>query len=146
MLHRVVLAMTRDNINALPTLFKTYDSSTAFESCTIWQVARATSAAVGLFESIKLGRDGIEFVDAAFGYNNPCEVLIQEALKQFPGRRQMRILSFGTSIGDVVNIGDFSALIISALRNMVLSSKRVAHCNCRVGRSWKDTDCTRDCL
>ncbi|KAL1974928.1 hypothetical protein VTN31DRAFT_5132 [Thermomyces dupontii] len=50
-----VLAITRDNIDAPPTLFKTYDSSTAFESCTIWQVARATSAAVGFFESMRLG-------------------------------------------------------------------------------------------
>ena len=47
MSQKVILAMAKDDINALPTLFKPYDSSTVFESCTIWQVARATSAAVG---------------------------------------------------------------------------------------------------
>ncbi|KAL1993077.1 hypothetical protein VTN49DRAFT_3834 [Thermomyces lanuginosus] len=122
----VVLATTRDNFEALPTLFTTYDVSTAFETCTIWQVARATSAAVGFFESIKLGRDEIEFVDAAFGHNNPCEVLIREAQKQFPERHQMRILSIGTGLGDVITIKDSPASIISALRNMVTSSKMVA--------------------
>ncbi|KAL1978564.1 hypothetical protein VTN31DRAFT_1423 [Thermomyces dupontii] len=94
----VVLAITKDNVDAAPTLFKTYGSSTAFESCTVWEVARATSAAVGFFESIKLGRDEIEFVDASFGYNNPCEFLIQEGQKQFPERRQLRILSIVTGL------------------------------------------------
>ncbi|KAL1997023.1 hypothetical protein VTN49DRAFT_7888 [Thermomyces lanuginosus] len=48
------LAITKDNVDAPPTLFATYDSSIAFESCTVWPVARATSAAIGFFESIRL--------------------------------------------------------------------------------------------
>jgi patatin-like phospholipase/acyl hydrolase len=75
----VVLAITKANIDTRPTLFTTYDSSAAFQDCTIWQVARATSAATTFFKSIELGRDKIEFIDAGFGYNNPCEVLIEEA-------------------------------------------------------------------
>ncbi|KAL1978248.1 hypothetical protein VTN31DRAFT_1107 [Thermomyces dupontii] len=94
----VVLAITKDNVDAPPTLFTTYDSPTTFELCTVWQVARATSAAIGFFESIRLGRDDIEFVDANFGYNNPCETLVQEGQKQFPKRRQMRILSIARAL------------------------------------------------
>ncbi|EWZ28291.1 hypothetical protein FOZG_17997 [Fusarium oxysporum Fo47] len=86
-----VLAITKQNLDAPPTLFTTYDSSASFHGCTIWQVARATSAATTFFKSIKVGRDEIEFVNAGFGYNNPCEVLLQEAQRQFPGRRQMRL-------------------------------------------------------
>ncbi|KAL1993504.1 hypothetical protein VTN49DRAFT_3453 [Thermomyces lanuginosus] len=128
----IVLAITRDNIDAPPTLFRTYDSSTAFEACTIWEVAQATSAAVSFFESIRLGRDNIEFVDAAFGYNNPCEVLVQEARRQFPDRRQMRILSIGSGLGDVVTIKDSQESIIRALEAMAASSKKVAHnLNCQ---------------
>ncbi|KAL1997361.1 hypothetical protein VTN49DRAFT_3963 [Thermomyces lanuginosus] len=122
----VVLAITKDDIDAPPALLRTYDSSTFFKSCKIWEVARATSAAVGFFKPIKLGRDGIEFVDATFGYNNPCEVLIQEARKQFPGRCQMRILSIGTGLGDVITIQDSPTSIISALRKMATSSRSVA--------------------
>ncbi|KAL1989597.1 hypothetical protein VTN49DRAFT_6794 [Thermomyces lanuginosus] len=121
-----VLAITKDNVDAPPTLFTTYESSTAFESCTIWEVARATSATVGFFDSIRLGRDEIEFVDAAFGYNNPCEILLQEARKQFPGHSQMRILSIRTGLGDVVTIEDSPASVIKALRDMATSSNRVA--------------------
>ena len=124
--HRVVLAITKDNIDALPTLFKTYDTSTAFDSCTIWQVARATSAALTFFKPIKVGRDEIEFIDASFGCNNPCEILIEEGQRQFPKRGQMRILSIGTGLGDVVTIKDYRFSIINALKQMATSSRKVA--------------------
>ncbi|KAK8053308.1 Patatin/Phospholipase A2-like protein [Apiospora saccharicola] len=64
--------------------FATDDRSTAFNDCTIWQVARATSAATTFFESIKLGRDKIEFIDAGLRYNNPCEDLIEIAPNPYP--------------------------------------------------------------
>ena len=120
----MVLAITKDNIDGPPTLFQTYDTSTAFDTSTLWQVARATSAATTFFKSIRVGRDGIEFVDAGFGYNNPCDILIQEAQREFPGRGQMRILSVGTGLGDVVAIKDRRLYIIDALKKMATSSKK----------------------
>ena len=126
MCHSVVLAITKDNVDAPPTLFKTYDTSASLDSCTIWQVARATSAATTFFKPIKVGRDEIEFVDAGFGYNNPCEILIEEARRQFPDREQMRVLSIGTGLGDVVTIGNTRLSIINALKKMATSSKKVA--------------------
>ncbi|KXH59138.1 phosphorylase superfamily protein, partial [Colletotrichum salicis] len=122
----VVLAITKDNVDAPPTLFTTYDKSTGFDGCPIWQVARATSAATTFFKPIRIGRDGVEFVDAGFGYNNPCEVLIDEARRQFPSRPQLQVLSIGTGLGDVVSIGNTRMGIIRALKNMATSSKKVA--------------------
>ncbi|KAH7162472.1 acyl transferase/acyl hydrolase/lysophospholipase [Dactylonectria estremocensis] len=122
----VVLAITKDNVDALPTLFTTYDTSTGLEECTIWQVARATSAATTFFKPIRVGRDDIEFVDAGFGYNNPCEVLITEAKKQFPSRDEMRVISIGTGLGDVVAIGKTRTSILKALKKMATTSKKVA--------------------
>lgn len=126
MLYRVVLAITKENVDAPPTLFTTYDKTTPFKGCTIWQVARATSAATTFFKSIKLGRDGIEFVDAGFGYNNPCRVLVDEAKAQFPKRSQLHVLSIGTGLGDVVTINDSRVSILKALKNMATTSKKVA--------------------
>lgn len=77
--HIVVLTITKDNVDTPPTLFKIYDTSADFDGYTIWQVVCATSAATTFFKSIRVGRDGIEFVDAGFGYNNPREILIEEA-------------------------------------------------------------------
>ena len=35
---RVILAITSANVDTLPTLFKTYEKSAGFKSCTVWQV------------------------------------------------------------------------------------------------------------
>ncbi|KAL2887391.1 pyruvate kinase [Ceratocystis lukuohia] len=118
----VVLAITKANIEALPTLFKTYAKTTGLSECKIWEVARATSAASTFFEPMKLGRDKIEFIDAGFGHNNPCESLIVEA-KGLCQDRQMLVLSLGTGLGDVVEIGETRKSIIEALKKMSLSSK-----------------------
>jgi len=122
-----VLAITKDNIDARPILFKTYNDSDAFANCAIWQVARATSAATTFFKSIKCGRDGIEFIDAGFGYNNPCEVLIEEARNLFPEAPEMLVLSIGTGLGDVVEIKDSRASILNALKTMASESNKVAN-------------------
>lgn len=89
-------------------------------------MARATSAATTFFKSIQVGRDQIEFIDAGLGYNNPCEILIKEAQRQFPNRGQMQVLSIGTGLGDVLTISSSWRSIISALKDMATSSKKVA--------------------
>ncbi|KAI1496127.1 FabD/lysophospholipase-like protein [Biscogniauxia marginata] len=135
----IVLAMTKENADAVPTLFKTFDSSSIFKSCTIWEVARATSAATTFFKSIKCGRDQIEFIDAAFGFNNPCEVLIREARNQFPefSIRQFRVISIGTGLGDVVTIQDTRTSILRALKAITTTSKKVAD---RLDAEYGDTN------
>lgn len=113
-------------MDALPTLFTTYDKSAALKDSKIWEVARATSAATTFFKPIKVGRDGIEFIDAAFGFNNPCEVLIEEAQRQFPDRKYLQVLSLGTGLGDVVTIDDTRKSILKALKKMTTTTKKVA--------------------
>ncbi|KAI1172576.1 acyl transferase/acyl hydrolase/lysophospholipase [Nemania sp. FL0916] len=120
-----ILTITKVNVDGLPTLLRTYDMSEKYQGCTIWQVARATSAATTFFKSIKLGRDNVEFIDAGFGYNNPCEVLIDEAQRQFPDRRELQILSIGTGLGKIVGIKGRRS-ILKALEKMASTSTRVA--------------------
>ncbi|KAI1778195.1 acyl transferase/acyl hydrolase/lysophospholipase [Hypoxylon cercidicola] len=122
----VVLAVTKENVDARPTLFKTYDTTSGFRDCTIWEVARATSAASTFFKPIRCGRDQIEFIDAAFGYNNPCEALIEEAQRQFPKGSHMNILSVGTGLGAVVTIKNTRLSILKTLKSIATSSKKVA--------------------
>jgi patatin-like phospholipase/acyl hydrolase len=124
--YRVVLAITKSNIDAGPTLFETYDTSASFHGCTIWQVARATSAATTFFKPIEIGRDAIRFIDAGFGYNNPCDELIKEARRVLPRHRKLQVLSIGTGLGGVVNIKDRRMSIITALKRMATSSQKVA--------------------
>ncbi|KAI1170819.1 hypothetical protein F4777DRAFT_567873 [Nemania sp. FL0916] len=133
----VILSITKENADALPTLFATYDTSTSFEDCSIWQIARATSAATTFFKSIKIGRDNIEFIDAGLKYNNPCEILIREVKHKFLGRRELQILSIGTGLGDVVTIKDKRLSILNALKNLATSSKAVAE---RLDYQYKHSD------
>ncbi|PHH49992.1 Vegetative incompatibility protein HET-E-1, partial [Ceratocystis fimbriata CBS 114723] len=119
-----VLTMTKANIETLPTFLTTYHTPGYLTDCKVWEVARATCAAITLFDPIKLGRDGIEFIDASHGYNNPCEALIWEAERQFPGRPIM-ILSIGTGLDDVVEISDSREFVLEALKKMATSFKQI---------------------
>jgi patatin-like phospholipase/acyl hydrolase len=135
--YSVVLAITKANVDGPPALFKTNDTSTSYQDCTIWQVARATSAATTFFKSIQLGRDKIEFIDAGFGYNNPTEILVEEAEKEFPGHGQLHILSIGTGLGRVVTIHDSRRSILSALKTMASESTKVAR---KLDNKYKEGD------
>jgi len=121
----VVLAITKINVNAGPTLFRTYDVEPAWEGCKIWEVARATSAATTFFNPIKTGRDGIAFVDAGFGYNNPCEVLLAEADKAIPGRPTSCIVSIGTGLKRAIGVSAKPSTLLGALVRMATSSRTV---------------------
>ncbi|KAJ5425195.1 hypothetical protein N7465_000265 [Penicillium sp. CMV-2018d] len=122
----VVLAIMKANLDAGPTLFRTYDNSTALNGLTIWEAVRATSAATTFFKPIKIGRDQIEYIDAGFGHNNPCDKLIAEAKEVFPGRSDMQILSIGTGLGNGVGIKSNFISIIGAMKKMATSSNKVA--------------------
>ncbi|KAB2098891.1 hypothetical protein AG0111_0g12907 [Alternaria gaisen] len=121
----VVLAVTKADVGALPTKFKTYSIGDDFKHCKIWEVARATSAATTFFESISIGHQDIEFIDAGFGHNNPSEVLLIEAEDTFPDDIYDCILSIGTGLGDVITIKDSRRSIIRALKSMASHSQAV---------------------
>ncbi|GAB1310986.1 Calcium-independent phospholipase A2-gamma [Madurella fahalii] len=71
---------------------------------TIWQAARATTAASTYFKPQKLGI-GLEeqlFIDAAIGINNPIEYLLKEAVDEFGSARRLGcVVSIGTGTRDV---------------------------------------------
>ncbi|KAL2886901.1 FabD/lysophospholipase-like protein [Ceratocystis lukuohia] len=129
-----VLALTKVNIDTHPTLFTTYGTSSAFSGCTVWDVATAVSTANILSGSTELGRDKEVFISAEFGYNNPCEILISEAEKKFKDR-ELIILSIGTGITKVVEIGDESESLNSALAKLGASSKT---CEIRLDDKYHD--------
>ena len=124
--YSVVLAITKSNVRAMPTLFKSYERTQSLKDCAIWEVARATSAATTFFKSIKCGRDQIEFIDAGFGFNNLCEVLLQEAQAVFPNATFQSVVSIGTGLSGVVRIRDTRTSILKALKDMASSSQQVA--------------------
>lgn len=124
----VVLAIKKDDISGPPTLFKTYATDPQMAECKIWEVARATSAATTYFRSIPCGRDNVEFIDAGFGYNNPCRILLDEARTVFPKCKlsHFTVLSIGSGIKKNIGISNSRSSILLALKDMASDSDRVA--------------------
>ncbi|KAL2884914.1 putative acyl transferase acyl hydrolase lysophospholipase [Ceratocystis lukuohia] len=121
----VVLATTKVDVTAPPMLFRTYQTHSSWSECKVWELGRATSAMVGLFRSIKLGRDKETFMNSSFGHRNPCKVLIDEAAT-LSDHQEKLILSIGMGIGDTTDISDTKSSIRHALKIMATSSKRIA--------------------
>jgi hypothetical protein len=57
-------------------LFRTYGVRASVEPCSILEACRATSAATSFFPSITI--NGVEYVDGAFGFNNPSDIILKE--------------------------------------------------------------------
>ncbi|GAB1319353.1 Calcium-independent phospholipase A2-gamma [Madurella fahalii] len=91
-----------------PLLIRSYTNPDSVDflsaaDCTIWQAARAPSAAATFFDPIKIGRQ--MFVDGATGMNNPVEPVLKEAKSIWPdaiswGRIQC-LISIGTGVPDL---------------------------------------------
>ena len=124
-LYSIVLAVTKADVGAPVTKFKTYNIEDDFRDCKIWEIACATSAATTFFPSCSCGLQEIEFIDAGFGHNNPTEVLLNEASKLFYPEQIDCILTIGTGLDGVVPVKDSRRSIINALSKMASNSQAV---------------------
>lgn len=86
-----------------PVLLRSYTTWLAsdenYESCCIWEAARATSAAPLFFEPTRLSggaTGGATFVDGALHLNNPITEVVREAESLWPGTKLKSIVSIGT--------------------------------------------------
>jgi len=81
-----------------PILFKNYRGATQVDEidCAIWEAARATSAASSFFKHITIQNQ--RFTDGATGYNNPIDLVLEEACQVWPDAttRIERLVSIGT--------------------------------------------------
>jgi hypothetical protein len=90
-----------------PVLFRTYrvPKNASFD-CTIWEAARATSAAPTIFKRIVIGGPGSRqpYIDGGVGLNNPTQHILQEAELIFPDRYVACIISIGTGQAGTISI------------------------------------------
>ncbi len=139
MVNSFVCAVSTTDVThgAGPTLFRSYDVAKNKEhNCTIWEAARATSAAPTFFKSIKIGSpgSGIEYVDAGLGYNNPVNEVIAEAARVFGEDAPIAgIVSIGTGQSGSVGLAKPDTFqkwlptnLINVLEKIATNSGRVA--------------------
>jgi len=108
--HRFVCTYETKALGGSPVLLRTYETGSAPINCTIWEAARATSAAPTFFPPIKFrDRTGGEFIDAGVGCNNPTKILIKEAksyyrLKGYTAAKPTCLVSIGTGQKDLIQL------------------------------------------
>ena len=95
---------------------------------TIWQAARATSAAPRYFKRLKIGPSAAqeEFLDGGVGANNPTKHMIREAYRVYKNRGVACIISIGTGVKNVSEFKEptfgqklFPEELIDVLKDMV---------------------------
>jgi predicted acylesterase/phospholipase RssA len=94
-----VVAMSASNADGPPTLFRSYrcDGFNA-NKCTIWQAARATSAAPSFFRRmfVDVPTPGGWFIDGGVRFNNPSELALAEARRFWMPVKRFCLVSVGT--------------------------------------------------
>ncbi|KIW95345.1 uncharacterized protein Z519_03929 [Cladophialophora bantiana CBS 173.52] len=92
-------------VNAVTThaeLLRTYRLNKPGQThypCTVWEAARATSAAPMYFEPIEIGgKIKTTFVDGGLRDNNPVGLVTAEAHRIWPGRKIGCLVSLGTGV------------------------------------------------
>jgi len=96
--------MSALNLNARkPRLFRTYKAP-EYQSpnCTIWEAARATSAAPMFFEPILIDEE--PFIDGGMGRNNPINQVLEEAELMFPHQDIACIVSIGAGQAQTISV------------------------------------------
>ncbi|KAG9245803.1 acyl transferase/acyl hydrolase/lysophospholipase [Calycina marina] len=102
-----------ENISGTLAILRSYRNLThpvkQFHTMKLWQACRATSAATTFFDPVDV--NGSRYSDGALIYNNPVQLVHNEAGEMFPGEPTL-IISLGTGIAaykefspNVLNIG-----------------------------------------
>lgn len=101
--------------------------STAEEpfDCTIWEAARATSAAPTFFAPIKFP-NGMDFRDGGLGANNPIFELINEVRKEYPTRDISTIVSLGTGVSSSMKLGRGLISVAEACSKIAMNTEKTA--------------------
>ena len=74
-------------------------------SCTVWEGARATSAATTFFDPITIGQYQQTFVDGGAEQNNPIQEAYDEAHAIWPDREIECLVSIGTGLSPLEAFG-----------------------------------------
>lgn len=96
------------------------------EKCTIWEACRATSAATGFFEPITIGSCGQRFIDGAITYNNPVQLVYNEAQDIFGQSRADNaiLVSIGTGRGPLKPFQGNLKNIVEAMKKLMTDSQK----------------------
>ncbi|KAL9616188.1 MAG: hypothetical protein Q9160_008919 [Pyrenula sp. 1 TL-2023] len=98
-----------------------------YDSCTIWEACRATSAATSFFDPIAIGPYDQKFADGAIMYNNPIQLVHREAETLWPDRaHDATLLSLGTGSAPSPALEGNIVKVAQALKDIVVQTESTA--------------------
>ncbi|CAD0047936.1 unnamed protein product [Aureobasidium pullulans] len=103
-----------------PFIMRSFEGYPPLGDLTIWQAARATSAAPTFFKQLVIGNH--QFIDGGLGSNNPCRVLLKECQQIYrkkPGCTVSCIISIGSGMPKNIGISELNGIGFSWLRDVV---------------------------
>jgi predicted acylesterase/phospholipase RssA len=115
--------------NSEPAILRSYDTDEVellYDECKIWEACRATSAATTFFDPIKIGPFDQEFADGAIIYNNPIQLVHQEAKSLWPGE-DLLLVSIGTGSAPGGSFTGNIKNIVEAMKSIVTQTERTAN-------------------
>ena len=86
-------------------------------SASIWEVARATSAAPTYFLPITI--DDVEYGDGGTGWNNPTKEAIAEARNKWPNCPIGILVSIGTGLEEALQLNDTSKEVPEIIQSLL---------------------------
>lgn len=129
LMHGSFVVAVRSN-NTAAALLRSYRNpnlpNVLLEECKIWEACRATSAATTLFDPIRIGKYGQEFIDGAVRYNNPIQLVHREAESLWPGR-DVFILSIGTGSAPGKSFQGNLKDVVKSLKDIVVETEQTAN-------------------
>ncbi|KAL8734464.1 MAG: hypothetical protein Q9181_003167 [Wetmoreana brouardii] len=124
---------------AYPRIFRSYPiRENASTNCKIWEAARATTAAPTFFKRITIVDDGgaqEDFLDGGLRFNNPAELVIEEAMRTFGGASKLGCLvSIGTGHRGTIGLSHPDAFqkiiptgMVKVLKEIATNCEAIAH-------------------
>ncbi|KAL3459275.1 hypothetical protein BJX64DRAFT_291389 [Aspergillus heterothallicus] len=124
---RVFVCATRTANTALAIMRSYRSDEEDSAQGTIWEVARATSAAPTFFPPIKFGNPPAEYVDGALVHNNPIRLLMGEVNKVWgPNRELCCVVSIGTGTPLTPKLGSMGVSVLKACAKLATNADNIA--------------------
>jgi hypothetical protein len=138
--HRILISMTNRGpwqhsfvcatrtANIEPAIMRSYRSDEEDSAQgTIWEVARATSAAPTFFPSISFGNPPANYVDGAMVHNNPIRLLMREITKVWGADADLScVLSIGTGNPPTRKLGSLGVPVLLACAKLATHAENIA--------------------
>jgi len=124
---------------AHPRLFRSYGvRRNASTNCKIWEAARATTAAPTFFKRMTIIDDGgarEDFLDGGLQFNNPTQLVLDEAFAIFGGASKLGCLvSIGTGHPGTIGLSQPDAFqkilpteMVGVLKRIATNCEQIAH-------------------